>query len=71
MYLVSKKEQRVPIAQLNLEVVLSAGEAIHTENSYKYSLAEIESLAAVAGFQIATQWLDEGRRFSVNLLRAC
>jgi L-histidine N-alpha-methyltransferase len=67
MYLVSKHDQRVRIDHLNLDVSLSAGEAIHTENSYKYSRAEIQSLAAAAGFRIASQWLDAQRRFSVNL----
>jgi L-histidine N-alpha-methyltransferase len=68
MYLISKKEQRVPIDTLALDVTLSAGEPIHTENSYKYSPAEIASLAGDAGFRIASQWLDAQRRFSVNLL---
>jgi dimethylhistidine N-methyltransferase len=68
MYLVSKKEQRVRIDHLDREISLDAGEAIHTENSYKYSLAEIGSLAAAAGLRIASQWLDTQHRFSVNLL---
>jgi L-histidine N-alpha-methyltransferase len=68
MDLVSKKDQHVPIDSLDLQVSLSAGEAIHTENSYKYSFAEIESLASASGFQITSQWLDDRRRFSVTLL---
>jgi L-histidine N-alpha-methyltransferase len=68
MYLVSKQDQRVRIDNLNLEVPLAHAEAIHTENSYKYSLPEIESLAAEAGFRIVWQWLDAQHRFSVNLL---
>jgi L-histidine N-alpha-methyltransferase len=71
MYLVSKQDQRVRIDNLNLEVSLANGEAIHTENSYKYSLPEIESLATAAGFQIASQWFDVQRRFSVNLFVPC
>jgi L-histidine N-alpha-methyltransferase len=70
MYLVSKKEQQVCMDSLDLHVSLSAGEAIHTENSYKYSLAEIDSLAAASAFQIISQWLDSRRQFSVSLL-AC
>jgi dimethylhistidine N-methyltransferase len=68
MYLVSREDHRVHIDKLDLDVTLSAGEAIHTENSYKYSLPEIDSLAASAGFQLAAQWLDGQQRFSVNLL---
>ena len=67
MYVVSKQDQRVRIDNLDLEVSLANGEAIHTENSYKYSLSEIESLATVAGFRIASQWFDAQRRFSVSL----
>lgn len=67
MYLDSLTDQKVAIDQLNLEVAFSAKEAIHTENSYKYSLAEIEALAAGAGLRLERQWLDSGRRFSVNL----
>jgi L-histidine Nalpha-methyltransferase len=68
MYLVSTKDQQVRVDQLNLQVSLSAGEAIHTEDSYKYSFAEIESLAAATSFQITSQWLDHQHRFSVSLL---
>jgi L-histidine N-alpha-methyltransferase len=68
MYLISKKDQQVAIDALDLDVTLPAGEAIHTENSYKYSPAEIASLAEAAGFRIASQWLDAQGRFSVNLL---
>lgn len=68
MYLVSRRAQRVNIADLAMEVEFAAGEAVHTENSYKYSLAEIESLASAAGFRITDQWFDTERRFSVNML---
>jgi L-histidine N-alpha-methyltransferase len=68
MYLVSAGAQRVRIERLGLTVPFAAGEAIHTENSYKYSLAEIDALAAAAGFRIERQWLDSGRRFSESLL---
>src|SRR5262249_30529622 len=65
MYLVSRRAQRVPIDNLALEVAFSAGETIHTENSYKYSFREIDDLAASAGFRRDAQWLDGQRRFSV------
>jgi L-histidine N-alpha-methyltransferase len=68
MYLVSTSAQRVAIDALGLEAALAAGEAIHTENSYKYSPAEIQALAASAGLTVARQWFDAGRRFSLNLL---
>lgn len=67
MYLVSTRAQQVSIDRLGLEVQFASGEAIHTENSYKYSFAEIDALASAAGLSTKCQWLDAGRRFSVNL----
>ena len=68
MYLVSDRSQEVLIEGFDLEVSFGMGEAIHTENSYKYSLPEIATLAATAGFTVQQQWFDADRRFSVNLL---
>ncbi len=70
MYLVSKSNQRVTIDQLGLALEFQAGEAVHTENSYKYSLAEIDALAAAAGLTIEQRWLDAEGRFSLNLFAA-
>ncbi|MBV9124744.1 MAG: L-histidine N(alpha)-methyltransferase, partial [Planctomycetes bacterium] len=68
IFLVSTVAQQVAIDQLKRKIPFAAGESIHTENSYKYSLAEIQHLATEAGFQLQQQWLDRERRFSVNLL---
>jgi dimethylhistidine N-methyltransferase len=68
IYVDSLREQRVRIDRLELEVPFAAGEAIHTENSYKYSFMEIDDLAAAAGLRVQEQWLDHHRRFSANLL---
>jgi uncharacterized SAM-dependent methyltransferase len=68
MYLVSTKSQRVRIRALNHEVAFAAMEAIHTENSYKYSLTEIRDLAASAGLRLECRWFDCENRFSENLL---
>jgi L-histidine Nalpha-methyltransferase len=68
MHLESLCDQRVRIEALELEVPFAAGETIHTENSYKYSLAEIGWLCEVSRFRLERQWLDEEGRFSVNLL---
>lgn len=67
MYLVSTRFQRVYFDRLGLEVGFSAGEAIRTENSYKYSPAEIDSLAAAAGLRTEQAWLDQDRSFRLNL----
>jgi L-histidine N-alpha-methyltransferase len=68
MHLVSTRRQTVPIRTLGLAVDFAEGERIHTEDSYKYSLAEIEALARASGFSVHRQWLDSERRFAVTLL---
>ena len=68
MFLVSLRRQCVPIEALGLEVRLEQGEAIHTESSYKYSLAEIDRLAERARLALRRRWLDGGQRFALNLL---
>jgi len=69
MYLVSACAQKVKIEQLSLEVGFKEGEPIHTENSYKYSQAEIETLAAGSGLHLEQAWLDPEQRFQLNLFR--
>ncbi len=69
MYLDSFCDQQVAIDQINMKIHFTSGESIHTENSYKYSPAEIDHLAAQAGFQVEERWLDAQERFCENLLR--
>jgi L-histidine N-alpha-methyltransferase len=68
MHLESLRSQLVTIAGIGLTVPFASGETIHTENSYKYSVAEIEDLARGAGLRVTQRWLDTAARFSVNLL---
>ncbi|HEX8355665.1 MAG TPA: L-histidine N(alpha)-methyltransferase [Pyrinomonadaceae bacterium] len=70
MHLESAREQAVRVGALGLDVGFGAGERIHTENSYKYSLDELSALAAETGFSRARTWLDSGGRFSSNLFVA-
>jgi dimethylhistidine N-methyltransferase len=70
IYIQSLMNQRVSIEKLNLKVEFSAGELIHTENSYKYDEGGIERLAATTGFKRTRSWLDSMERFSSNLLMA-
>jgi dimethylhistidine N-methyltransferase len=67
MYLVSDRNQEVAIDHLRLAVSFAAGEAMHTENCYKYSLAEIEALAAAARMRCRQTWFDGERRFSLSV----
>ena len=67
IHLESASTQTIPIAALDLAVPFEAGEMIHTENSCKYSPAEIEETAAAARLRVEEQWLDRKGQFSLNL----
>jgi dimethylhistidine N-methyltransferase len=70
MHLESAREQTVRVGALGLDLHFGAGERVHTENSYKYSLDELSALAAETGFARARTWLDSAERFSSNLFVA-
>jgi L-histidine N-alpha-methyltransferase len=70
MYVESLRAQRVAIRRLDLELQFEEGERIHTENSYKYDMADLERLAAETGFTLKRTWLDSMKRFSSNLFVA-
>jgi L-histidine N-alpha-methyltransferase len=65
--IVSRRAQRVAIEALDLEIELARGEAIHAEDSFKYSHAETQALAAAAGLCVEERWLDRASRFSLCL----
>ena len=46
---------------------LTAGEHIHTENSYKWTIPEARLLARAAGWRPAAAWTDADARFSLHL----
>ena len=48
----------------------AAGETIHTENSYKYSVGQFQQLAAQAGFTPVRVWTDRDKLFSIHYLTA-
>jgi len=66
MHLVSRCRQHIGID--GTQFAFDAGEAIHTENSYKYSVAEFHTLAASAGFHTVRTWTDPDQLFSVHYL---
>lgn len=45
--------------------IFNVGQRIHTENSYKYSLNQLESLLHQAGFDSVTKWVDDKQWFAV------
>jgi L-histidine N-alpha-methyltransferase len=69
IYLESLVEQSVFIPGIDLDVKFKAGERIHTENSYKYTDAMIESILNESGFTLEHTWCDRKKWFGVHLAR--
>jgi dimethylhistidine N-methyltransferase len=68
MHLVSAERQAVTLAGERFE--FEEGEALHTENSYKFTIDGLRALAAQAGFRPGPVWNDPERLFSVHWLHA-
>ena len=68
MYLISKCNQTIHLNHTGHDITFRKDEAIHTENSYKYSFSEIQKLAEDAGFHLDYRLTDSGNWFSVNVL---
>ena len=68
MHLISKKSQVA--AFLGTSFSFRAGESIHTENSYKYSIERFAALAHASGWKVHESWTDDPKLFSVHALLA-
>ena len=68
MHLISRKAQAVRV--LGRSFSFRAGESIHTENSYKYSLERFIALARGTGWTPRESWTDAASMFSVHALVA-
>jgi len=66
MHLRSQLDQLVQVG--GVTVPFKQGETVHTENSYKYSKEEFETLARQSGFHSVNCWIDDDERFSVHYL---
>ncbi len=64
MHLASLKRQKVRVANETIE--FRAGETIHTENSYKYSIESLGALARGVGWGPAGVWMDARKYFSIQ-----
>jgi L-histidine Nalpha-methyltransferase len=69
MYLVSMAQQCAHIGDDVIE--FAKGEAIHTEDSHKYTLDNFETLAIEAGYVPTAIWTDKAQLFSLQWLEAC
>jgi len=63
MHLVSTRDQTVRLEDRRF--TFRAGERLHTENSYKYSLKGFRALAEDAGFRQLRVWTDPAKLFAV------
>lgn len=66
MHLASRARQKVKIAGETIE--FRAGETIHSENSYKYSIESFVALARGSGWKPRAVWTDADKYFSVHAL---
>jgi dimethylhistidine N-methyltransferase len=64
MHLASLRRQKVRIAGETID--FRAGETIHTENSYKYSIESLGALARGVGWLPAGAWTDSSKYFSIQ-----
>jgi len=64
MHLASLKRQKVKVAGETID--FRAGETIHTENSYKYSVESLSALARGVGWLPAGAWIDAHKYFSIQ-----
>ena len=69
MHLVSQKNQKVTIKDLELTIQFVQGETIHTENSYKYTDTIINKMAKESGLDIVENFTDENNYFSLYLFQ--
>ena len=67
MYLKSLCAQTVQIPDTNMSINLLENELIHTENSYKFSIPQIESKFKQANIRINKIWYDSRNYFALIL----
>ena len=63
-FLVSTRAQQVRVAALEETFDFAAWEVIHTENSFKFTLPQIEALAAEVGLRVVASFTDAGGDFA-------
>lgn len=69
MHLVANRDVRVNIKSIGLEIEMEKGETIHTENSRKFTRANVEDMANQAGLCIQDWYSDLSEWFSLVSMR--
>jgi dimethylhistidine N-methyltransferase len=67
VYLASRRRQKVHVAGKTFD--FRAGETIHTENSYKFTIKSFGALVRGAGWEPRAVYTDAQQYFSVNVLK--
>jgi len=65
MHLVSTIDQEVYVGRLGQSFSFDKNETIHTENSYKYSIEEIEQMAEDSQFMLKRNFVDKKKWFDL------
>ena len=65
MHLVSRHAQTVHLAGRAFD--FAAGERLHTENSYKFTVEDVTGMARRAGWRLLERWIAPPPAFAVFL----
>ena len=68
MHLVSRTHQSVTVGDRSY--AFSAGESLHTENSHKYAMPELEALATATGWRVSRQWTSPAPEFAIVVFKS-
>ena len=69
MYLRSLSDQTVTIPKAGISIQLSENELIHTENSHKFTMSQIDSMFEEVGLDIVQIWFDTKKYFGLILAK--
>ena len=69
MYLHSLSDQTVTIPKAGISIQLSENELIHTENSHKFTISQIDSMFEEVGLDIVQIWFDTKKYFGLILAK--
>lgn len=69
MHLRAERAHTVHLRDLGLDIVLAAGEELHTEVSAKFRRQRVADELSAAGFELMEWWTDAGGDFGVSLAR--
>ena len=69
MYLRSLSDQTVTIPKADISIQLAEDELIHTENSHKFTMSQIDSMFEDVGLDIVQIWFDTKKYFGLILAK--